>query len=111
MPNLKLFADDRLMREQGAALRAALPELRALLCRDLAVGPAACQIALLAVAGLPGQPPVNVEMQIMPGEDRTPDAIHTLARRIRVLLSPCIGGSDVAVRISLLDAQSYMALK
>lgn len=111
MPNVKLFADETLPPGQGMALRAALPDLRALLCRDLGVKPAACQIALLPVTGLEGQPPVNVEMLIMPGASRTPEAIRALAKRIRALLSPCIGGSGVAVRIGMLDARNYVALK
>lgn len=111
MPNVKLFTDETLVHEHGKALRAILPELRALLCRDLAVDEAACQIALLPVIGLAGQPPVNVEILALPKPDRTPDAMQKTAERIRALILPAVAGAAIAVRVSMLDPGSYVALK
>lgn len=111
MPNVKLFADEALVQRHGGSLKAILPELRALLCRDLAVSEPACQVALMTVVGLAGQPQINVEMQILPKDSRTPEALRANAERIRALISPAAGGAEVAVRVSTLDAETYVALK
>lgn len=110
MPNVKIYADDSLAAAPVAALRAALPALRDLLCHRFGVGPDACQIALVPVAGLPDQPPVNVELLILPRPDRTPEAVGAIAAAVRDLAASA-AGVRVAVRVGQLDPRTYLALK
>jgi hypothetical protein len=111
MPNLKIYADENVHAARAAELKAALPPLRDLLCRDLSVGPEACQLALVPVAGLPDQPLVNVELLILPRPDRTPERVRAVASAIRDLIAEAAGGAHAAVRISQLDPETYIALK
>lgn len=111
MPNLKLYVEEALLATHKPALVAALAPLRARLCAALDVPPAACQLAIVAVAGLADQPPVNVELALMPRPERSRERLTDLAAAIRADLSPRLGGAPVAVRISALDPQSYIALK
>lgn len=110
MPNVKLYVDRITPAGRVAALEAALPALRDLICRDLQVTPDACQIALVPVTGLPDQPPVNAEFHIMPGPHRTPELLQAFAERVRDLAGQA-AGQTVAVRITLLDPAGYLALK
>ena len=110
MPNVKIYADETVARDRGEALRAALPGLRDLLCAGLHVGIEACQIALLPVAGLADQPLVNVELLILPNADRDAATIRAVATGIRERLAEA-SGVHVAVRVSMLDPATYLALK
>lgn len=110
MPNLKLFVDDTALAAQRPQLAAALPELRALLCAGLDVTPSACQLAVIAVMGLADQPAINAELHLLPRPERSRARREDLARRLRDHLAAATGLS-VAVRIALLDGESYVALK
>jgi hypothetical protein len=110
MPNLKIHIEEAVLAPCKPALVAALPALRALLCRELSVDHSACQLAIVPVLGLPDQPPVNLEVMILPRPDRTRDKLLTLAQTIREMLSP-LTGAHVAVRIAHLDPATYVALK
>ena len=110
MPNVKIHIEEAVLAPCKAALVADLPGLRDLLCNELSVGPAACQLAVLPVLGLPDQPPVNVELAILPRPDRSREKLLALAGLIRARLEP-LTGAPVAVRISQLDGASYVALK
>ncbi|SDX06936.1 hypothetical protein [Roseicitreum antarcticum] len=110
MPNVKLFIDQTQYGQVEQGVSALLPELRDLLCRTLSVGPGACQIAVMPVMGLPDQPPINVEMQLMPKDGRTPDMLRQAGMDLRACLHAATG-LHVAVRISALDPASYIALK
>lgn len=110
MPNLKIHVEEATLAPCRDGLVAALPALRDLLCQRLGVAPSACQLAVLPVLGLPDQPPVNVELSILPGVERTRDRLVALAEAIRSDLEP-LTQSRVAVRISQLDAATYVALK
>jgi hypothetical protein len=110
MPNVKIHIEEALLVPCQSALVADLQGLREVLCRELSVGHAACQLAILPVLGLDGQPPVNVELFILPKPDRTREKLLALAGMIRARLEP-ITGASVAVRIAQLDAATYVALK
>lgn len=110
MPNVKIHIEEAVLAPCRAALVADLPGLRDMLCAELLVDHAACQLAIVSVLGLPGQPPVNVELHILPKADRTRARLLALVGLIRERLTP-ITGAAVAVRIAQLDAGSYVALK
>lgn len=110
MPNVKIYVEAALDQARGRDLTAALPGLRALLCESLQVGPAACQIALMAVRGLDDQPPVNAELMILPTPARTRALLTEVAEAVRAHLATA-AGAHVAVRIAQLDAETYLALK
>lgn len=111
MPNVKLYVDEALWPAHKPALIAALPELRALLCRDLAVPPAACQVVIVPVWGLADQPAVNIELMILPRPERTAEKLRALGGALRALIGPVAGGASVAVRFASLDPETYVALK
>lgn len=110
MPNVKIHVDASLLPARETALVAALSPLRALLCGALGVAPAVCQLALLPVIGLPDQPGVNVEVQIMPHPDRSRDRLLTLAAEVQTMMAAA-AGCPVAVRITTLNPDGYIALK
>ena len=95
MPNLKIHVEEALWHERGAALRAALPEIRALLCDRLSVPPGACQLALIPVWGLDGQPQINAELHILPRPERTPDLLRALAADLRRAIQSWIDRHEV----------------
>lgn len=109
MPNAKIYVDQTvwIRRDEIVAL---LPRLRDLLCLRLSVGPAACQLAVLPVHGLPDQPLVNVELHVLPAPDRTRELLTSLAAAIQQLLAGVVAGK-IAVRIATLDPETYVALK
>lgn len=110
MPNVKIFADERVFKSQEDALRAAMVGLRDLLCAELDVGVEACQLALLPVIGLEGQPAVNVEMLILPRPERDGATIRLVAGKVQDMLTKA-SESHTAVRLSMLDPETYVALK
>lgn len=110
MPNLKIYVDDQLFAACRDRLAAALAPLRDRLCRDLAVPAAACQFAVLPVLAMADLPPVNVELQILPGPERSRDRLAALATTLRDSIAAATG-TAVAVRISQLDPATYVALK
>lgn len=110
MPNVKFYVDERELPPLRDSLSALLPELRSIVCESLSVTPAACQLAVIGVSGLEDQASINTELQIMPRPERTPEVLQQLARRLRDRLSGATGLS-VAVRMSSLDPETYVALK
>lgn len=110
MPNLKIFVDETQYPDLQHGLSALLPGLRDQLCAAFAVEPPACQLAVIPVLGLPDQPAINVELNILPRPERTRDAVTAAAARLRETIGAATG-RHVAVRIALLDAQGYVALK
>lgn len=108
MPNVKIYVEQAVMAEHGAAILAALPDLRAMLCAELAVDHAACQFAVMPVQGLMDQPLINIEMMILPRPDRTRDKITHVAQQMRAIFAPV---GHAAIRIAQLDPASYVALK
>ncbi|MCC5971598.1 MAG: hypothetical protein JJU15_16770 [Pararhodobacter sp.] len=110
MPNIKFYVDARNCPATRDTIAGMLPELRVMLCESLEVPVAACQFAVIEVAGMDDQPAINTEMHLLPGPARTPDYLRCVAERLRDRLAQSTGLS-VAVRMSSLDPVTYVALK
>ena len=110
MPNLKIHIDQSLLEQVEGPIAALLAPLRGLLCQSLAVTPAACQLAVIAVRGLPDQPLVNVELAILPRPERTREKVTATCAAIQAMVAEA-AGTHVAVRCSQLDPATYVALK
>lgn len=110
MPNIKIFVDETEYSALRRDLPALLTGLRDLLCAAFAVDARACQLAVIPVLGLPDQPAINVELNILPRPERTRAAITAAATHLRDAIGTATG-RHVAVRIALLDAEGYVALK
>lgn len=110
MPNLKIYVERSRCVAREAALSELLPALRMLLCDRLAVPPAACQIAVLPVLGVAEQAEVNAELSILPAPARDRSSILALAAALREAITTA-AEAPAAVRISFLDAETYVALK
>ena len=110
MPNVKIFVDEDLYAARSDQIRAILPVLRDALCAQLGVPPAACQLAVLPVMGLPDQHLANMEYQYLATPSRTPDAIRAASAHFRSLMTEALGCA-LAVRATPLDPETYVALK
>jgi hypothetical protein len=110
MPNVKVFVDAAQYPAVQAGLSVLLPELRNMLCVGFGVDPAACQLAVIPVLGLPDQPAINAELHILPKPERTRATIEAMAARLRDRMAG-VTGLHVAVRVATLDAATYVALK
>lgn len=110
MPNVKLYIEAGLGTERLSSAQASLPRLRELLCRELNVDQSACQLAVVVVHGLQDQPLVNAEMLILPRAERTRERIIEVCAMVQSLLTDTIG-FKTAVRSSMLDDATYIALK
>lgn len=110
MPNLKIFVDEAIYPACKSQLTQALGPLRDMLCRDLRVEIGACQFAVLPCLAMADLPPVNVEMAILPRPERTRDLILSVCGQMRQLLGQATG-SHVAIRVTTLDPETYIALK
>lgn len=110
MPNLKLYVDQNSRAAAAAGLTAVLPDLRAALCARLSVPVSACQLAIITVEGMEDQRAINAELMILPAETR-PHALRLqLAHELRDLIQAATG-IEPAVRIALLDRDTYLGLK
>ncbi|QQM33001.1 hypothetical protein JET14_22375 (plasmid) [Martelella lutilitoris] len=110
MPNVKIFVDEALYNAAQEKLVALLPDLRIALCSLLSVDNAACHLAMLPVLGLSDQPQVSVELNLLARPDRTREKIAEIAGELRKKVGNATG-QPVAVRISMLDPETYVALK
>jgi len=110
MPNLKIYIDEIHYPQLRDGLAAALDDLRAILCARLEVTPEACQLAVLPVMAIPGQPELNAELHLMPRPTRTRERLQEVGTAIRDRLGAA-SGFGVAVRIAQLDPGTYLALK
>lgn len=110
MPNLKIHVSDAVWHDKGDALTALLGPIRDMLCDEFRVGPEACQLAIIPIYGLSDQPPVAVEIQIMPRPERDRAQIMAASQKLQALLSDT-SATHVAVRVSSLDPVTYVALK
>ena len=110
MPNVKIFVDEALYPACRAPLAAMLGPMRDMLCLALKVDVHACQFAVMPVAVMADLPRVNVEMQILPHADRNRAVILDVCARLRQIVGAATG-THVAVRVSTLDPETYVALK
>lgn len=110
MPNVKIFVDDSLYAGVREPLARALGPIRDMLCHELAVDVPACQFAVLPVGAMPDLPRVNVEMAILPRPERTRDRVMQVCIRLREMVEAATH-THVAVRVTALDPDTYIALK
>lgn len=110
MPNVKIFVDESLYAGIRKPLADALGPIREMLCHDLAVDVPACQFAVLPVGAMPDLPRVNLEMAILPRPERTRDVILSVCAKLRAMVEAATG-THVAVRVTALDPETYIALK
>ncbi|WP_245571378.1 hypothetical protein [Neorhizobium alkalisoli] len=110
MPNVKIYVDHSLPERVRHEIQATLPALGKLLCARLQVDITACQFAVMSVYAMAGLPSVNLELAILPKPERTRKRLTDLAEDIQQLMGEA-AGTHIAVRISLLDPSTYIALK
>jgi hypothetical protein len=110
MPNLKIYVDEVIYPDCRHRFRAALGPILDMLCDDLTVDRPACQIAVIPVLAMPDLPPVNVEMQIKPRPDRTRAVVLSVCAKLRKMVE-AVTGTHVAIRVTMLDPETYIALK
>ena len=110
MPNVKIFVDEALYPGCRDALAAALGPIRDMLCQDLSVDVPACQFAVMPVCAMPDLPRVNVEMQILPRPERTREVVLAVCTKLRAMVGAATA-AHVAVRVTALDPETYIALK
>lgn len=110
MPNVKIYVDETIYPACRDRLAAALGPILDMLCQGLTVDRPACQMAVISVLAMPGLPPVNVELQVMPRPDRTRAVLLDVCARLREMAGGATG-SHVAIRVTMLDPETYIALK
>lgn len=110
MPNVKIYVDEVTYATSRDRLAAALGPIRDMLCRDLSVDAPACQFAVLSVLAMPDLPPVNVELAMMPRPDRTRAVLLEVCTKLRKVVGAATG-TQVAIRVTTLDPDTYIALK
>ena len=110
MPNVKIFIDEAQYGAARDGLAAFLPDMRTSLCSSLSVGNEAFQLAIIPVLGMPDQPQINVELFLLERPDRTRAMVTEVAGQLREHIGHATGQS-VAVRIAMLDPETYVALK
>jgi hypothetical protein len=109
MPNVKIYVDEVIYPLCRGRLSSALSPILGMLCNDLTVDRPACQMAVIPVLAMPDLPPVNVELQIMPRPERTA-VLLTVCEKLREMVGAATG-THVAIRVTTLDPESYIALK
>ncbi len=110
MPNVKIYVDETVYADRKEALTDLLLPLREAITVALKVPPAACQLAVIPVLGLPDQPVANFEIQYLGTPERTREVISEACTVFRELVAGAIGASP-AVRATPLDPDTYVALK
>lgn len=110
MPNLKIFMDETVFGQHRQAMIQALEPIRDSICLHLGVPKAACQLAIIPVVGLPDQPAINVEIQILPSLDRPRTRIEAFGSEVKDILS-ATAGVPVAFRCAQHDPSTYVILR
>ncbi len=110
MPNVKIYVDEAIYPSCRDRVSAALVPIVDMLCQDLRVDRPACQIAVMPVMAMPDLPAVNVEMQILPRPERTRAVLREVCATLRDMVGAATG-TQVAIRITTLDPETYIALK
>lgn len=110
MPNVKIYVDESLYPGCQEPLTASLRLIRDMLCAGLKVEAQACQLALIPVGVMSDLPRVNIEMSVMPRPDRRREAMIALCNNLRKLVEAATS-AHVAMRVTTLDPETYIALK
>ena len=110
MPNVKIYIDEEIYPDCRDRLSGALRPIRDMLCSDLGVDAPACQFAVMPVLAMPDLSPVNVELAIMPRPERTRALLLAVCEKLREVAGAATG-THVAIRVTTLDPETYIALK
>ena len=110
MPNVKMYVDEAVYPACRDRLATALGPVRDFLCLALSVDVLACQFAVIPVGAMPDLPRVNVEMQILSKPGRTRAGLLALCTQLRGMIEEATE-TPVAVRLTVLDPETYIALK
>jgi len=110
LPLLKIYVDENVGAEPRAKLSAALPALRELLCRELKVDASLCQFSIITVQGLRDQAQLSIEMQLLPKPERDREALLPVCDQVRQALLD-VTQERAAVRVSMLDPETYIAVR
>ena len=110
MPNVKIYVDESIYPAGRERLAIALGPILVMLCHDLTVDRPACQIAVMPVLAMPDLPPVNVEIQILPRPNRSRAVLLDVCAKLREM-GGAATGTHVAIRVTTLDPETYIALK
>lgn len=110
MPNLKIYVESDLHDARRQALFVAMAVIRSALMRHMAVPQAACLLAILPVLGLPDQPALAVEMQILPHADRDRACVAALGQEIRAILLEATG-AQASFRCMQHDPETYVVIR
>lgn len=110
MPNLKIFVDETVMAERRDTVAQALSAVRDAMCDKLEVEPDACQIAVVPVLAISGQPVANVEISMIPRPARTPERLTELGHVLTRVVGDATGG-PVAVRAWTVDSEKYVMIR
>ncbi len=110
MPNVKIYVDERIYPTCRDRFPATLGQIRDMLCHDLDVVPPACQFAVIPVLAMPDLPPVNVELHMLPRPERNRAVLLAVCEKLRDMVGAVTGG-HVAIRVTTLDPETYIALK
>lgn len=110
MPNVKIYVEEGLFAERRAALTDALLPIRDMLCDQFNVDISACQFAVMPVVAMADLPLLNVEIFILPRPERTREKVLSVCQALRRMLEAA-AGVHVAIRVSHLDPETYLALK
>lgn len=110
MPNVKIYVDEAIYPPCRDRLPAALGPILDMLSHDLTVDRTACQNAVMPVMAMPGLPPVNVEMQIMPSPERARMVLLAVCAKLRETVS-AFTGANIAIRVTTLDPETWIAMK
>lgn len=110
MPNLKIYVDESLYPGVREPLSQTLGQVRDLLCRELAVDVPACQFAVIAVGAMSDLPRINIEMAVLSRPERTREKMIAICTELRGLIESVVH-THVAVRVTALDPETYIALK
>lgn len=110
MPNLKIYVDESVWREQKEQLRANLLPLRELLCASLKTDASVCQFAVIPIQGMEGQADVAVELKFLPKPERTREMMVSVCTQVREFLSN-VTGCKTVVRAAALDPLTYVVVR
>jgi hypothetical protein len=94
VPNLKVFVDERLMRDRGASAAGLADALFAALVSEMRADPRHCHVMLVPSVASGRNAPVYLDLSFRPNPTRTREAVEEAGRRLcdlaaRALDAPC----------------------
>lgn len=110
MPLMSMQVDHGLWSERGAALEAMLPEVRTMLCAELAVPVEACHFTIWPVHGLGDQPKATIDLRVLEKPERTVEQVRRAMDRLRTMMSAA-AQTSVSVRVMMMEPARYFAMR